>query len=61
MGQAEARDLNLNGVTLYDPTANYRRVRHKIWDWGSDPDPKTIATRTVDTPSQRPETIVGPK
>jgi outer membrane protein len=61
MGQAEARDLNLDGVTLYDPTANYRRVRHKIWDWGSDPDPTTIATRTVDTPSQRPETIVGPK
>jgi outer membrane protein len=61
MGQAEARDLNLEGVTLYDPTANYRRVRHKIWDWESDPDPKTIATRTVDTPSQRPETIVGPK
>ena len=61
MGQAEARDLNLEGVTLYDPTANYRRVRHKIWDWSSDPEPKTIATRTVDTPSQSPETIVGPK
>jgi outer membrane protein len=61
MGQAEARDLDLDGVTLYDPTANYRRVRHKIWDWSSDPDPKTIATRTVDTPSQSPETIVGPK
>lgn len=61
MGQAEARDLNLDGVTLYDPTANYRRVRHKIWDWSSDPEPETIATRTVDTPSQSPETIVGPK
>ncbi|HYZ48200.1 MAG TPA: TolC family outer membrane protein, partial [Sphingomonas sp.] len=61
MGQAEARDLNLDGVTLYDPTENYRRVRHKIWDYDSDPEPKTIATRTVDTPSQNPATIVGPK
>lgn len=61
MGRAEARDLNLEGVTLYDPVANYRRVRHKIWDYDSDPTPKTIATRTVDTPSQTPETLVGPK
>jgi outer membrane protein len=61
MGQAEARDLNLDGVTLYDPAENYRRVRHKIWDYDADPAPKTIATRTVDTPSQNPETIVGPK
>lgn len=61
MGQAEARDLNLEGVTLYDPTRNYRRVRNKIWDYDRDPTPATIATRTVDTPSQTPETIVGPK
>lgn len=61
MGQAEARDLNLEGVTLYDPAANYQRVRAKIWDYDRDPTPATIATRTVDTPSQNPETIVGPK
>lgn len=61
MGQAEARDLNLEGVTLYDPTKNYARVRHKIWDYDRDPTPVTLTTRTVDTPSQNPETIVGPK
>jgi outer membrane protein len=27
MGRAEARDLGLDGGTLYDPTVNYRRVR----------------------------------
>lgn len=61
MGQAEARDLNLDGVTLYDPTKNYDRVRHKIWDYDRDPTPATLTTRTVDTPSQNPETIIGPK
>ena len=61
MGQAEARDLNLDGVTLYDPTKNYARVRHKIWDYDRDPTPVVQTTRTVDTPSQKPETIVGPK
>lgn len=61
MGQAEARDLNLDGVVLYDPTVNYRRVRN-IWvDWDSDPKPKPIATRTVDTPSLAPENIPGQK
>lgn len=61
MGQAEARDLNLEGVTLYDPTVNYRRVRSKIWDWAQDPTPRPVATRTVDTPALKPENIVGPK
>lgn len=61
MGQAEARDLSLEGVTLYDPTVNYRRVRNKIWDYDRDPDPRTLTTRTVDTPSLSPENIAGPK
>jgi outer membrane protein len=61
MGQAEARDLNLDGVTLYDPTANYRRVRGIFVDWDSDPKPRPIATRTVDTPALNPENIAGPK
>lgn len=61
MGQAEARDLNLDGVVLYDPTVNYRRVKN-IWvDWDSDPKPQPIATRTVDTPALNPENIAGPK
>ena len=61
MGQAEARDLNLDGVTLYDPTANYKRVRGIFVDWDSDPKPRPVATRTVDTPALNPENIVGPK
>ncbi len=60
MGQAEARDLGLDGGVLYDPTVNYRRVRHNAWDWSDDPTPKAQATRTVDTPAQTPD-LIGPK
>ncbi len=52
MGKAEARDLGLEGGTLYDPEVNYERVRGAIWDWSSDPAPKPQSTRTVDTPAQ---------
>jgi outer membrane protein len=54
MGQAEARDLGLDGGVLYDPETNYKRVRNSIWDWDSDPKPKPVATRTVDTQAQNP-------
>ena len=59
MGQAEARDLGLDGGTLYDPTTNYRRVRNKLFDWDDDRKPAPVATRTVDTPAQTPA-ISGP-
>ena len=53
MGRAEARDLGLDAqVPLYDPVANYRRVRNIIWDWQRDPDPVAGSTRTVDIPAQ---------
>jgi len=52
MGQAEARDLGLDGGVLYDPVANYNRVRHKIWDFGGDGEPVPVATRTAQTPAQ---------
>ncbi|SFO18726.1 TolC family outer membrane protein [Sphingomonas sp. OK281] len=52
MGQAEARDLGLDGGVLYDPVANYDRVHHKIWDFGSDGDPSPIATSTAQSPAQ---------
>ena len=52
MGKAEARDLGLESAVLYDPDVNYERVRGKIWDWSSDPDPSAAATRTVDIPAQ---------
>ena len=56
MGRAEARDLGLGDEgLLYDPQLNYDRVRNRIWDWATDPDPVARATRTVDTPAQTGE------
>jgi len=53
MGRAEARDLGLEDRgPLYDPVANYDRVKDTIWDWAHDPDPVTHSTRTVDIPPQ---------
>lgn len=52
MGHAEARDLNLDGGTLYDPNVNYERVRGKFFDWDDDRAPVARSTRTVDTPVQ---------
>jgi outer membrane protein len=54
MGQAEARDLGLDGGLLYDPQLNFDRVRKKVWDWADDPAPKADSTRTVDIPAQNP-------
>jgi outer membrane protein len=56
MGKAEARDLGLEELgTLYDPAVNYDRVRAILWDWQTDPEPVTGATRTVDIPAQDAE------
>jgi outer membrane protein len=53
MGHAEARDLGLEEFgPLYDPTANYDRIRNDFLDWSGDPDPVTQSTRTVDIPAQ---------
>ncbi len=57
MGQAEAEDLNLDGGTLYDPLANYRRVSRRANDWDEDPAPAPVSTRTVAGP---PNTLVTP-
>jgi outer membrane protein len=54
MGQAEARDLGLDGGALYDPEVNYNRVHNYKWDWSSDPVPTPVASRTVDTAPQNP-------
>ncbi|MEM1133966.1 MAG: TolC family outer membrane protein [Pseudomonadota bacterium] len=52
MGRAEARDLGLDGGVLYDPNVNYNRVRRKLNDFATDPDPVSQATRTDETPAQ---------
>ena len=51
MGRAQAKDLGLDGGSLYDPVANYKRVNSRIWDWDSDPKPKPVATTTLGQPS----------
>lgn len=51
MGQAEPRDLGLDGGPLYDPLGNYRRVAADWNDWSSDPRHVARATRTV-TPAE---------
>lgn len=53
MGKAEARDLGLEGGTLYDPVAEYEKVDNAWNDWSSQPDPTTKSTRTVDTSAQK--------
>ncbi|WP_112382619.1 TolC family outer membrane protein [Sphingomonas carotinifaciens] len=52
MGNAEARDLGLDGGVLYDPVINYRRVRNRINDWGGDGEPMPVAVSTANTPAQ---------
>ncbi|MBO9623054.1 MAG: TolC family outer membrane protein [Sphingomonas sp.] len=52
MGRAEAKDLGLEGGPLYDPAANYKRVRRSWSDWNDDPEPKPVGTPTRDTPAQ---------
>lgn len=51
MGKAEARDLGIDGGALYDPNANYERVKGQIWDWADDPAPAQIATDTRGVPA----------
>ncbi|PJW96368.1 hypothetical protein CWI54_27560, partial [Escherichia coli] len=49
---------------LYDPRANYNRVRDIIWDWQRDPAPVTRSTRTVDIPAADgdiPGTVSAPE
>lgn len=57
MGEAEARDLGLDGGPLYDPLGNYRRVAGNWSDWANDPRHPTVATRTV-APEEMPATPV---
>jgi outer membrane protein len=52
MGRAEARDLDLESVTLYDPTQNYRRAKGQYFDWSEHKAPAIRSTRTVTTPAQ---------
>jgi outer membrane protein len=60
MGKAEARDLGIEGGALYDPAANYERVKGEIWDWADDPEPKQQATDTRAVPAADADVPAGP-
>ena len=60
IGSAEARDLNLEGVALYDSKANLDRVHGDILDWSGRPTPAIRSTRTIATPAQSASNAVKP-
>ncbi len=52
MGNAEARDLDLQGITLYNAKDHYRRSKGEFLDWTGHDAPMIRSTRTVTTPAQ---------
>lgn len=52
MGQVTAVDLGIDAGSVYDPSANYKKVRNDWWDWNDGADPAPIAPRTVDSEAQ---------
>lgn len=60
MGQAEAKDLGLDGGPLYDPEAHYKRAKGYYGDWDDGPRIAPAATRTVDTQPQNPSVLDKP-
>ncbi len=59
MGNAEARDLSLDGVTLYDPKVNARAASGSFFDWSGRELPPARSTRTINTPIQNAN-VQGP-
>jgi outer membrane protein len=59
MGQAEAKDLGLEGGPLYDPLGNYRRVANNWNDWATDKRYTPVATRTVSPEELPPNPVVS--
>jgi outer membrane protein len=55
MGKGEARDLGLDGGTLYDPNEHYQNVRSQIWDWADGPEPVQQARDTRSVPAATAE------
>jgi outer membrane protein len=59
MGSAEARDLDLQGITLYNAKDNYRRAKGQFLDWTGRDAPMIRSTRTATTPAQDAAIIVA--
>jgi len=57
MGMAEARNLGLDGGALYDPTANYKRVKGWIGDWSEQPNYTPKGTRTTGPTPTDPDVV----
>ena len=57
MGRAQAKDLGLDGGSLYDPVANYKRVHGNIFDWDMSPRVKPVAPSTRSQPSVSAVTV----
>ncbi|WP_442681182.1 TolC family outer membrane protein [Sphingomonas sp. ASY06-1R] len=47
MGEAEARDLGLDGGSLYDPMSNYNHVSNWLGDWSEQPTYSPRGTHTT--------------
>jgi outer membrane protein len=63
MGKAEAANLGLDGGPLYDPVANYDRVKTSVFDWGDDGMPTVKSSRTVNVaplPSEALQPLAAP-
>ncbi len=57
MGQAEAKDLNLDGIgPLYDPTISYNRYSRSWNDWDDGPTVHPVSTRTAPVQNNSPVT-----
>jgi outer membrane protein len=57
MGQAEAKDLNLDGIgPLYDPQVNYNRDSRSWNDWYDGPTIHPVSTRTAPPVNNSPVT-----
>jgi len=52
MGQVSPTELGIAADDVYDPNANYQRVRGKWFDWDDDAAPAPVAARTVDSVTQ---------
>jgi len=52
MGQISPTDFGVPANEVYDPKANYERVKGKWWDWDDDAAPMPISPRTVDSKAQ---------
>lgn len=52
MGRLDPVEFGVPANEVYDPKANYERVKGKWFDWDDDSAPKPISSRTVDSTAQ---------